>query len=626
MDNGKVSIVFQPSGRMISAKPGTPLRDVAAEAGIGLDYPCGGQGSCGKCRVRLVGKASGGHDGSAPTLPTETEEILLTEKELLHGMRLACQTDIKSSMTVEVPEQSLLGHSYQILTGEDDVGVLEADPPVQKIDLKLTKPTLEDDAPDIDRIRRELGPVQVSLDVMRTIPSRLRTHNFQGTAVVADEYLIDLEPPDTPKTCPVAAFDIGTTTLVGRLFDLTTGLAMASAARMNPQTSYGDDVLSRILFASRDDASLNKIHLDVSQAVNAMLSEMATEVGLTPQDIYEISFAGNTTMQHLLCKLNPAALGQTPFVPNSSEGFQVPARELDIQIHPQGRAFVFPVIGGFVGGDTVACILTTEIDTAEKPTMFVDIGTNGEIVVVAKGKKIATSCAAGPAFEGALITHGMRAAAGAIERIILDDDVHYKVIGNTSPVGICGSALIDIVAELLRKGIVLSQGFMLGPDDVPETTDERLRERLIDTDRGPGFIIAHKHETETGHDIVLFQKDIRELQLASGAIRAGITIMLKRAEIDVDGLDALLVGGGFGNYVRCENAQQIGLLPYRLHPEKFQFLGNTSLKGARLAALSKKMRHKSIDLAHRIEHIDLSLDMEFQEIFVEAMFFPEVEA
>ncbi len=623
MDNGSVSIVFQPSGRMISAIPGTPLRDVAAEAGIGLDYPCGGQGSCGKCRVRLVGKASGGHDGSAPTEPSETEEILLTEKELLDGMRLACQTDIKSTMTVEVPEQSLLGHSYQILSGEDDYGALEADPPVQKIELKLLKPTLEDDAPDIDRIRRELGPALVSLDVMREIPSRLRAHNFHGTAVVADEYLIDLEPPDAPITCPVAAFDIGTTTLVGRLFDLTTGLAMASAARMNPQTSYGDDVLSRILFASRDEASLNKIHLDVIHAVNAMLSEMATEVGLFPQDIYEITLAGNTTMQHLICKLNPAALGQTPFVPTSSEGFQVQARELDIQIHPQGRAFVFPVIGGFVGGDTVAGILTTEIDSAAKPTMFVDIGTNGEIVVVANGKTLATSCAAGPAFEGALITHGMRAAAGAIERIIIKDDVHYKVIGNTAPIGICGSALIDIIAELLRKGIVLSQGFMLGPDDVPDNTDDKLRSRLIDTDRGPGFIIAYKQDTETGHDIVLFQKDIRELQLASGAIRAGITIMLKRAGIDVDDLDALLVGGGFGNYVRCENAQRIGLLPHRLQPEKFQFLGNTSLKGARLAALSKKMRNKSIDLARKIEHIDLSLDMEFQEIFVEAMFFPE---
>lgn len=611
-----VTVTIEPAGETVQVPAGSTVREAAAQAGVVIYYPCGGEANCGKCKV---------HVNSPSGSVTEAERTLLRPEELKDGVRLACQTVIDASVTVEIPESSTVSPWQRVLEWSDTTPGEAADPPVRKIPVELQAPTLEDDAPDLERLRRALGPVTIDLGLLRELPGRLRAARFQGTAVLAGDHLIEFEPGDTSSQCFAAAFDIGTTTLVGVIHDLAAACDCASASRINPQTSLGDDVLSRIMFASKDRAGLERLHKELIDAINDMLGELAEEAGVPPERIYEISLAGNTTMQHLLACLDPAALGQAPFVPAVKDSLFLPAAELGIRIHPCGRAYVFPVIGGFVGGDTVAGILATGLANATASAMFLDIGTNGEVVVCSEGRLVAASCAAGPAFEGARITHGMRAAAGAIEAVLLTDDVSCCVIGNVPPLGLCGSALIDLLAELLRHGLITPEGRLLGPDHAPSGLAGSLRQRLVNGGDKLGFLLARGEETQTGQPIVLYQRDIRELQLAIGAIRAAIAIMLRRASLKASDLDCLLVGGAFGNYIRCENAQRIGLLPAELDPQRVVFLGNTALAGARRAAVSQNARHQAAELAQRTEHLDLSRDSHFQDTFVESMVFPAAE-
>jgi uncharacterized 2Fe-2S/4Fe-4S cluster protein (DUF4445 family) len=314
-----------------------------------------------------------------------------------------------------------------------------------------------------------------------------------------------------------------------------------------------------------------------------------------------------------------------PFVPVAGRSILALAGELGLHIHPRGRAWILPVIGGFVGGDTVAGVLATGLADAQQPTLFVDIGTNGEIVLCANGKFSAASTAAGPAFEGARISQGMRGAEGAIEKVVVDGCLRINVIGNAPPQGICGSALIDVAAELLRHDILTPQGRLRTPDELPADVLPELSGRIVSQDGKRAFQLAAESETAHGEPILLTQRDIRELQLATGAIRAGIGILLRRNGLEPKDLDRVLVGGGFGNFIRRSNAQRIGLLPSHIEHHRIRYLGNTSLAGARLLAVSRRARVLADDLARRIEHFDLSRDAEFQDAFADAMIFPESE-
>ena len=613
MTTGSVKITFQPSGRSVQIDPGATVRDAAAIAGIPIDFPCGGQGSCGKCRVRLA---------PASESATESEQRLMPPSDLEAGYRLACQTHVTGQCMVEVPEHSLLGRSYQILDHAGPLREREGEAPLRVVSFVLPAPTLEDDVADLARLQRVVGPVAADLVVCRNLGKRLRDQNFKGTAVIAGQRLLDIVPPDAPAAA-IAAFDIGTTTLVGTLHDAATGRQLAHASAINPQTSFGDDVLARITHAANDPSGLTPLHDAIVDAINDLLAAMAREANIDPGLIYEASFAGNTTMQHLLLGIDPAPLGQVPFAATIGDPMDVPARDMGLLIHPRARAYVFPVIGGFVGGDTVAGMVATEILDLPGFTVLVDIGTNGEIVARYNGRLLATSCAAGPAFEGARIQHGMRAAPGAIEEISITDDVQRRVIGNVPPVGLCGSALIDVIAELLRAGILRGDGIILADAELPDALPEVLRSRVRPTEAGAEFVLAWEHETQTGRPIVLTQKDVRELQLGTGAIRSGIQTILHRIDLPIEQLDRLLVAGAFGNYIRCENAQRMGLLPDALPVERIHFVGNTSLCGAQGAALSQSIRNQAADLARHAEHIDLSRDPYFYELFVDALIFPE---
>jgi uncharacterized 2Fe-2S/4Fe-4S cluster protein (DUF4445 family) len=611
---GKVAVVFEPQGKRVHVERGTLIREAAAEAGLPLDSPCGGQGTCGKCKVRVL---------ADPDSIGASESMALSAEERDQGFRLACQSRVIAPTTIEVPETSLVGSAYQILTAAGQGLADDGDPPVRKQFVELPKPSLEDGQADLERLREAAGPFEASLSVLRCLPKRLRDADFTGTSVISSGHLIDFEPGDTSRESYVAAFDIGTTTLVGVLLDMTSGRECASASRMNPQTHYGDDVLTRINHACNETNGLGQLHGDIINAINEMIQELTAHCRIPRDRVYQAAFAGNTTMQHLLTAVDPGALGTLPFVPAVGGGLVADAADLGIHIHPRGHAYVFPSIGGFVGGDTVAGILVTGLAETADPVMFVDIGTNGEIVLHKNGELLAASCAAGPAFEGARIQHGMRAAAGAIEEIAFENgDIQFKVIGGVKPSGLCGSALIDAAAGLLRHGILGSEGLLLGPDSLPDGVPEGLRERVVDGTDGAQFVIATAEESQTGHAIALTHRDVREMQLGVAAIRAGVAILLKRAGLDVAGLGRLMVAGGFGNYLRRENAQRLGLLPAGLEASQFAFIGNATIAGARYASRSETARSRADELARRTTHIELSLDVDFQNEYVQAMFFP----
>ena len=613
MREAEIPVTFQPSGKTVYVLAGTRLMEAAAAAGLVLDMPCGGEGTCGKCRLVV-------REGTPE--PTAIERQALTASELDQGVRLACQTAVSGPCVVEVPPASLLAASHQILAPTHVAEAGPADPVVVGRYVELPPPDRTDDRADLARLQQALGPVRADLDLLRELPGRLRAGEFCGTAVVLEGDLVDFVPGKAQPPAMAVAVDVGTTTLVASLLDPRTGEERALTARLNPQTAMGDDVLARILHAQKGPEGLADLHRAITAAVDEMIGELTEQAGVSREDVYEVVFSGNTTMQQLLAGIDPRWLGEVPFVPATAGPVQTAAGRLGVRIHPRGRAYIQPVIGGFVGGDTVSGILATRLADSQGPTLLVDIGTNGEIVLAAHGKLSAASTAAGPAFEGARITHGMRASTGAIEKTVCDGRLRINVIGNVLPVGLCGSALIDLAAELLRHGIVTAEGKLLAPGQLPEGLLPDLRGRVIEQDGKPAFLLVSEDESGTGKPIVLTQRDVRELQLASGAIRAGIGILLRRAGLKPTDLDAVLVAGGFGNFIRRSNAQRIGLLPHDLPRQRIRFQGNTSLAGARMVALSRGARRLAEDLARRTEHVDLSSDPDFRWAFAEAMIFP----
>ena len=540
------------------------------------------------------------------------------------GHRLACQCRVQGPLTVEVPEASLFQAGQKILT-RDAGGELQVRPAVTKRFLNLAISDREDPLSDAERLRGALGSVEIDIDVMRSLPHVLRESGFQVTATVVNNRVVDVQPGDRAEGCYGVAFDIGTTTLVGTLVDLTSGADLAVAGRMNPQTSFGDDVISRIRKCRDEADGLRVLQKAVSDAVNGIIGKVTRAAGVDRKGICEAVFAGNTTMQQILCGINPRALGEMPFVPAFREPLRMRALDLELDVNDDADVYIFPQIGGFVGGDTVAGIIATRLDRMEAPALLVDVGTNGEIVLALKGQMMATSVAAGPAFEGARIVNGMRAASGAIEKVVVNgDDIRINVINDARPSGICGTGLIDATAALLRLGLLDPTGRIVDPAEAPASTPPAIVKRVVEQDGQFHFRLADATETANGEPLYLFQKDIRELQLANGAIRAGISILLKMAGLATDELGSILLAGAFGNFIRRNNARRIGMLP-QVPTERIRFVGNTASFGAKRVLLSIDEREYAARVARETRHVDLSLNPEFQNEFSEAMMFPEGE-
>ncbi len=480
MRETEVAVAFLPSGKTVYVLPGTILLEAAAGADIVLDQPCGGMGRCGKCRVKVSGEAAA---------PTDPEREFFSAEELQAGWRLACQSDVCGPVSVEVPQESLLASSHKILARSTENTSAAADPPICKQYVEMTAPVRGDADADLVRLQKMTEPFRVDLELLRHVPGRLRDCGFHGTAVLADGVLIDFEPGNTETQSYAVAVDVGTTTLVGVLLDLHRGEEPAVALRLNPQTRFGDDVLSRILHTQENAGGLGELQDAVVKAVDEMIGELTDQAAIPREKIYEVTFSGNTTMQQLLCGVDPSPLGMVPFVPATDHAMSVSAAQLGLQIHPRGRAYMMPVIGGFVGGDTVSGILATGLAEGRGPTLLVDIGTNGEIVLWADGKLTAASTAAGPAFEGARISQGMRGCNGAIEKVVVNEELRINVIGNVPPVGLCGSGLIDTAAELLRHKLLLSNGRLLPRDELPGGVMPDLAERVVPHEGKPAFLL-----------------------------------------------------------------------------------------------------------------------------------------
>jgi uncharacterized 2Fe-2S/4Fe-4S cluster protein (DUF4445 family) len=609
----EVKIIFEPSGRHVYALPGTVLLEAAARAGFIIQTPCGGAAKCGKCLVQV-------RDGKCPA--TEEETALLGAPRVREGFRLACRARIGGPLTIEIPETSLFQAQQQILTA-DSGEKLDILPRVRKTVVEVPTPRSHDPRSDAERFAAVTGDTPLRLAALQSLPGALRAGNHKVTAVSVDNEIIAVEPGDTASACYGVAFDVGSTTLVGTLVNLLTGADVAVAARVNPQTSFGDDVVSRIQKCRQEPEGLAHLQAAVLDGINKIIEELERKAHISRTAVYEVVFAGNTTMQQILCGIDPAALGELPFAPAFRDALEFSASELHLKVHPQAKVYVFPQIGGFVGGDTTAGIVATRLDQAARPALLVDIGTNGELVLAHNGRLLATSVAAGPAFEGARITHGMRATSGAIEKVIITDDVHINVIGNVRPTGLCGTGLIDAVAGLLSAGIVDVTGRILGAAEVPAPLSPALRARLVEEPNGEvNFLLADAESSGTRQPLYLYQKDLRELQLANAAIRAGITILLKNAGLTDGDLDAILLAGAFGNFIRRNHARRIGMLP-PIPCERIRFVGNTASFGAKRALLSTQEKTYAASLIRRVEHVDLSLDPEFQLEFGNAMLFPE---
>jgi len=617
MTEERVQLAIQPLDKTASVTPGTPFLEVARQLGVPLNLPCGGEGHCGKCRIRVV-------HGTAPT--TQADLRHLSREEIAEGHRLACQLVVTSPLVVIIPPEALATGHHQILTSRGELRLRKGMPPFYKH--LITRLDTSEARSLVDRIHRQTGAQPLTFSAIAELARYAHTEHTL-TALVAEKSIVGFEPGDTRERNFGLAFDLGTTTLVASLVDVNAATPIAVAARLNPQTQFGDDVISRIQFACERPDGLQQLQHAVCQALNDLAQTVIRDAGISRNEIYQAACAGNTTMQHLLCGFHPFSLGRYPFTPVTLGSVSCQARDIGLELHPECHLYVFPAIGGFVGGDTVAGVLTSGLLEGETPALLVDLGTNGEIVVYDGQNLHAAATAAGPAFEGAKISSGMRATQGAIEHVWRDEggELRYRVIGNQRPTGMCGSALLDLLAILLDAGIIDPQGRLTGCNARPEIAGSLgcgpLCERIVVHEGRPAFLVVPGEETSSGQPILLTQQDVRQLQLAIGAIRAGTEILLGRLGLSASDVQAVYLAGGFGNYIRRRHAQRVGLLPSAIPTARIRFCGNTSLFGAELALVSAEARRHAEELARMVQHVDLSADPDFRWKFAEAMIFPE---
>ncbi len=614
-DGAMICVTFQPAGRSFEVRRGELLFNVAAECGVEVDTVCGGNGSCGKCKLRF--------DDFIPA-PTPLDYVHLSAGEIARGFRLACQVAAERDMVVQVPAGG--GRSEVRILHQGVSRDIELSPNIRKIFVPYANPRLQEHVSDWDRLRlvlpRKLRPVDISLRVLRTLPGLMRDPAGL-TMVLSGRRVIELEPGNSAAEQCGVAFDIGSTTIVGFLMDLVTGTELAVASAVNRQNVYGDDIIGRLSRAQRNPQGLRRLHEMLIAQLNALIAELATSAGISPERIYEVTVVGNMAMHHFLLQLDSTYLGLAPYAPVIREEYVVSAGDLGLLIRAEVPIFVLPNIAGFVGSDTVAVMLASKLGAGAEYRMAIDVGTNGEMALANRERLIACSAPAGPALEGARIRMGMRAAPGAIDHVYLGSDVEISVIGGVAPVGICGSALIDLVAQLRKAGLMHRSGAFLRKSELPPATPPRLKERLIEAQQRKNtyFILARAEDSGGERDIVFTQQDIRECQLAKGAIRAGTMLLLDAMGITEMDLAEVQLAGAFGNFLDPESALRAGLTP-NVPLDRIRSVGNAAGVGAKLALLSVQERKRAIRIAQRTEHIQLSGSAAFQKAFTVAMQFP----
>jgi len=608
MPDETLTLRILPNEKWTPVKRETTARDALLKSGIVLHDYCGGEGRCGKCRVQFLEGASE---------PTTADREFLTPEELSEGYRLACQARLKQDAVIFVPVE----HSRPLAGAyvHDVKNDLPPEPEVKKIHLRLSPATIEHQLADFDLLREALKipSLKPEYEFLKKLPHILRSNGYDATVTLFGDNCLDIEAGDTTYPAGLgvwgACIDLGTTTIGGALHHLDTGRLATRTGRLNPQTVHGADVVSRIMFASLSPANLDEIRQMVLDCINDILSELCKSAGIGLEAILHVTLAGNTTMEHLFLGIPTDGLPVAPYVPVFKDGLIIPAADAGLKIHPRARIYVFPAIGGFVGGDTVADLLVAGLENADKPSLMIDVGTNGEIVLGNRGRLMATSAAAGPAFEGRNIQYGMRAERGAIDRVVIEDGLAIHTIEEVPAAGICGSGLISAVSALSKAGMIDSSGRFI------TDTVKGMSERFSRTEGGFQFLLAGRNEGAS-RDIYIHQNDVRQFQLAKGAIAAATVILMKEFGVAAEKLDKIYIAGAFGNFIDPADAIRVGLVPVS-DEKRITFIGNAALAGAGEVLLRADMRRRAETLARRVEFLELAGRPDFQDAFARAMIF-----
>ena len=618
----KFTVCFEPSGLKAEVHSGTVLLEAAHKAGIYLSSICGGDGYCGKCKVII-------DQGQFQSRPT----TLLTPDEIRQDVVLACQTKVLSDMTVTVPKSHALqasqilmdtdAHRFSELTGEAETGVFEFDPLVRKFAVEMSPPTVQNHTADHERlylaIRKQIdAPImQTGFRILQKLPYLLQQANYKVAVTVGRRggttEVIEVEPAGSRVTNFAVAVDLGTTTVVAHLIDLTNGITLDTEATYNSQINFGEDYIRRIIYAEENNA-FDEMQNRIVQDVNNLIVTLAERQRIDLQDITAIICAGNTAMVHFLLNLDPTRIRKEPYIASASFVPPIRAAEAGIQINKRGLLYCLPSVAAYVGSDIVAGVLTTRIYTKKGISLFVDIGTNGEVVLGNRDWLTCASSSAGPAFEGSGVKHGMRAGAGAIERLTILDDgsIEFKTIADTRPVGICGSGLLDTLAELFVNGIIDRTGRFKVNGDV----------RLTEGDEGLQFQLVPPADDH--QEIVITQADIDNLVRSKAGVFAAIQVLMESTQTKSDDLEAIYIAGGFGNFMNVRQAVTIGMLP-DVPAEKIHFVGNTSVAGAKTVLLSRKALKTAEKIAKSMTYFDLMSHPGYMDEFIRANFLPHTD-
>ncbi len=625
-------ITFLPHQTEITVPDGETITHAAIEAGVHVNASCGGEGVCGKCRVRIE---EGTVDGGV------TEKISQQDKD--KGFRLACQAAVKSDLTVRIPVESALDASVlrTQMAPRKTAHIQEMDfdelkekglfvAPVEKKFLQLPEPTLQDNLSDITRLisylkaQHDEHRLDVALSVIRNIPDVIRQKDFEVTATlvrpvrdIGKTRLINVQPGDTTRNSYAIAMDIGTTTIYGQVIDLISGEVLAEHGDFNGQISYGEDVISRIVYAEKQ-GGLQRLNEVVMGTINKILAKIIKQSGIDHEDLATITLAGNTTMTQLMLRINPRYIRRSPYVPAATLYPPTRAKDLGMAVGDHVSALVYPAISSYVGGDIVAGVMGSGIYRTHKLTLYLDVGTNAEIVIGNQDWLACAACSAGPAFEGGGLKYGMRAEKGAIEDFSIDPTSYEPMIitiGNVRPKGICGSGLITMVAILFEMGIINNLG---------KFNRELKTNRIRENDGVYEYVLAWKDETQIDRDVVLTEIDIENLIRAKGAIYSGCMTLLTEVGMNIQDIEHIILAGGFGSYVDLEKAMVIGLLP-EMDPAKVTFIGNGSLMGARMSSLTNRIRKDVVEVTEKMTNFELSDTPSYMDNYIAALFLPHTD-
>lgn len=600
MDN-HITVTFEPEGKTVSDSSHTIL-ELAQSADIGLRGECGGKGGCGKCRVQVV-KLNGELNA-----PTKSERVHLTDDQIAAGYRLGCQTRLLSgSCTVYIPPENRTGR--RLISGVGLDWDIPLEPLVRKVHLPLVPPTFADTRPDRKRLADAVGEdVFVPLSILATLPATLRSADWDVTCALWNSRVVAVEAGDTTQEVFGAAVDIGSSKVICHLVSLATGETVASANAENPQIMYGEDVVSRITYASKRPEHLETMQDLVISTVNRLLDAVCQESGIPSEQVYELVFVGNSVMHHLFLGIPPKHIGVAPFIPVTGSMESFPAKELGIRMNQEGMVTAIPLIEGYIGSDAVANLLITRIYQSKKVSLTIDIGTNSEILLGNSERILACSAPSGPSFEGAHISAGIKAVTGAIESVAIEGEtLTYTTIDDAKPKGICGSGVIDLVAELFLAGVITKTGKF-----------KSLNHPRIIEDGVPKFVIAWDEETATDGDITITERDINEFLLAKGSLNTGWTILSEHYGINPSDIDAVYLAGSFGTHIDIENAITLSLIP-DIDREQIFFAGETAVGGAKMVLKSVSERDVIPRILDKIEYVELSVVPSFNTVYIKSI-------